>query len=111
MGSFDFTIGATHADQINVGETLQVSGVWQDEAGQPLDLTGGVIEVLESSPASIVQDMVVAIDDAPAGAFTMFMGAAEIAKLNSGRRNWFRLRLVMSEISKDSTPKTWIQIS
>lgn len=111
MSQFEITIGGTQTDQINAGETLSVSGVWQDGAGNPLDLTGGSIDVLQSFPASISEDMRVTIDNAAGGAFSLFMGTAAMAKLHDGRRNWFRLRLVMSELSTDTTSKIWIQIS
>lgn len=111
MSHREVIIGATAQDQVNIAETLVVDGIWQDNAGQPLDLAGAVIAVFDAEPACIVEDMTIEITDAANGAFSLKLSDTQTAKLHSGRRNWFRLQLTMSPDWKDTSPKTWIEIT
>lgn len=109
--TFELTIGATEADQVNIDETLQFTVAFTDDQGAAINISSASITVLESYPASIATDMDIEITDGAGGIATCTLTAAQLASLGLGRVNWFRLRAAYSADSIDVTPKIWIQIT
>lgn len=109
--TFEQTIGATEADQVNKSETLQFTVAYTDDQGAAIDISSAAIIVLESSPASIATDMDIDITDGPGGIATCVLTAAQLASLGLGRTNWFRLQATFGAEDIDTTPRIWIEIT
>lgn len=109
--TFELTIGATEADQVNKTETLQFTVAYVDDQDDIIDISSASITVLESYPESIAADMDIEITDGAAGIATCTLTAAQLASLGIGRVNWFRLRTEYASDSIDTTPKIWIEIT
>jgi hypothetical protein len=111
MSSWETTIGATEADQVNVGESLERVLRYKDEEGAARDITGATFEVIESSPASLAAAIEVEILDAAAGTASLTIAAADMASLEVGRLAWFRLKTTFAGGDFDATPRIWIQLT
>ena len=94
---------------INRFECLSASCTWTDENGDPVDLTGKTITVVDYSPA-VLGDMAATVTDAANGVFTLKLDEDDAAQLPSGMNSWFRLSLNTPGGCDDSTPRIGINV-
>lgn len=96
--------------QINRYECLEAQMTWTDDDGQPLDLTGKTISIIDASPRSLKQGTVT-VTDALAGISELFIGRDLSATMGLGRSNWIRLCIGEDGNSCiDTTPQIWIEV-
>ena len=78
--------GAGIADHLTLkrGDSLSLPGVWVDQHGRPLDLTGVTIASALLGPDAVTRPLGVAVLDAAAGRFELSMLAVDTAALPLG---------------------------
>ncbi len=100
MAAGDFiVIGATSADTITKGSTLVRSVEWEDENGDPLDLSGVDLSIIEASPQAIATNGTITVTDSLAGTSELYIPAEVTAALAVGRFASFRLKARFSSAS------------
>ena len=104
-------IGSGCDDQIDWGETIDLTLQYQNEDGTPIDLSGATVRVYSSDPAIIKESAVVTIEDAAAGQVRLLLGRDHATGLMRGPRNRFRLQAIFGPDSDDMTPDIILQVS
>lgn len=66
------------------GDTFSASGVWEDPPGTPLDLTGYTLACRLVHTSGQTQDVIVTVDDAPNGVFSLSLSAAQTSSMPVG---------------------------
>jgi len=100
MAAGDFIlIGATSADILTRGSTLRRSIGWEDENGDPLDLSDVDLTIVEASPQAIAANGTITVIDSAAGLSELYIPAEVMAALAVGRFGSFRLKARFSETS------------
>lgn len=103
-------IGSTCDDQVNKGETLDLNLAYTDSNGDPLDLSSATVEIAESYPTTLADNLTLTVTNAAGGIVRCVLDAAD-NDLPVGRLSWFRVRTVFGAADEDVTPKIWIQIT
>jgi hypothetical protein len=104
-------IGATPEDEINYGESIELTLTYKDEAGTPIDLSTATVNVFESSPPVIKAEAEVSVLDAVAGQVRFFLDRTNALSLRKGRNNWFRIQVIFGAESDDVTPQIYFQVT
>lgn len=104
-------IGGTCDDQINYGETIDLSISYANENGTPIDLTTALVEVFSSVPELIKEKARISIADAAAGKVRFYLSAADAMGLRRGMGNRFALRATFGSQSDDVTPDIYLQVT
>jgi hypothetical protein len=104
-------IGATCDDQIEYGETIDLSFVYTNDDGSPINLTDATISVFSSSPSIIKEAAEVTITDAANGVARFLLRRDDALGLRRGANNRFRIQAVFGPDSDDMTPDIYIQVT
>ena len=100
MPAGDFiVIGATSADTLTKGSSLVRSVNWEDENGDPLDLSEVDLSIIEASPQAIATEGSITVTDSLSGESELYVPAGITAALSVGRLANFRLKAIFSETS------------
>lgn len=94
---------------VNRFECLKAQCTWTDENGDPIDLTGKTITLVDYSPAELV-GVTVDITDAANGVFEIEASQAIVDGLQIGLLSYFRLSLNTPGGCPDSTPRIGINV-
>lgn len=95
---------------IEKGECVVAEVVWQDEDGNPIDLTGMELSIPYASPESL-KDGTFSIVDAVNGIAELRIDHPLAADLMMGQSNWVRLQIKPPGGCPDVTPGIWIRVS
>lgn len=93
------TVGETTGDIITKGSTLARDVNWVDENGDPLDLSSAVLSIIDANPPAIASEGTITATDSAGGISELYIPAAVIGSLPTGRIANFR---VMAQFSVDS---------
>lgn len=104
-------IGASCDDQINYGESIDLTFVYKNEDDTPIDLTSATVSVFSSVPDIIKEEAVVTVSDAVNGEVRFFLDRTSALELRRGRNNRFRLQTIFGSESDDVTPDIYIQVT
>lgn len=104
-------IGATCDDQINYGETINLSLVYTDDAGNPIDLSSASVAVYSSRPDIIKNAGILTITDAQNGEVSFLLERDAAVQLRRGLNNRFRIQAIFGPQSDDITPDIYIQVT
>lgn len=104
-------IGATCDDQINYGETIDLTLTYRNEDGSPIDLSSATPSIFSSSPQSIKDRAVISITDAEGGLVRLFLSREYALNLRRGANNRFRVQMIFGSESDDVTPDIYLQVT
>jgi len=104
-------IGATCDDQIEYGETIDLTFLYTNDDGTPIDITGATISVFSSSPAVIKDAAEITITDGVGGAARFLLNRDDALGLRRGNNNRFRIQAIFADNSDDMTPDIYIQVT
>lgn len=104
-------IGATCDDQINYGETIDLTFTYTNEDGSPMDLSTATPSIFSSTPAVIKDAAVLTVTDAAAGKVRLLLQRDDALQLRRGRNNRFRIQMIFGSESDDVTPDIYIQVT
>lgn len=107
----EIILGSTCENQINYGETIDITFTYTDENGSPIDLTSAVPSIFSSTPDVIKNHASVTVSDAVNGKIRFLLLRDYAIDLRKGRGNRFRLQVIFGSESDDVTPDIWLQIT
>lgn len=95
--------------QTTYGSCIDVDIVFEDDDGNPHDISTDTFGVIRSS-SDAFEAAIFTIIDGPNGICHMTLPAEAAAKLNVGTGNWFRVRRIMSGGCESNTPQIWVNV-
>lgn len=90
---------------INLGSDLALSGVWRDENGVAMNMTGYVIDLFNAHP--LLSDALINWTDASKGAFDLV--CQHRSEWIKGRVMSFRVRVSVGSVDT-SSPEVWVNV-
>lgn len=112
MSNYDpVIIGASCDDQIDYGETIDLTFLYTNDDGTPIDITGATISVFSSSPSVIKDAAEITITDAAGGAARFVLHRDDALGLRRGNNNRFRIQAIFADDSDDMTPDIYLQVT
>lgn len=110
MSGVPAVIGSTVEDQVNYGETIDLTITYKDQGGL-IDLSQAVVTVSASVPPVIKLQAEITVVDAVNGKVRLLLHRDDALKLRRGRNNWFCLKAVFGTESDDVTPEIYIEVT
>lgn len=104
-------IGSTCEDQVNYGETIDITFTYKDQNGDPIDLTTSVPSIFSSYPSVIKDHSQLSVIDPSNGKIRMLLLRDHAKELKKGTANRFRLQVIFGSESDDVTPDIWIHVT
>lgn len=98
------------AMEVSRGECLRAQGVWTDEEGTPIDLTGRVLRIAEAYPKALDAGAVT-VTDALQGEFEVFIPADVMSAAGRGRVNWLRIEMELPGGCPDTSERFWVEVA
>ncbi len=104
-------IGASCDDQIDYGETIDITFTYKNEDGTPIDLSTSTVAVYSSTPDIIKEAAEVTITEPLEGKVRFLLLRDDAEQLRRNMSNRFRLRAIFGSESDDITPDIYLQVT
>lgn len=101
---------ATDAVDTTVDSCIDFDVEYQDQDGNPEDLTDDTFAVHSMLPASVAADVVITKTDPVNGIIHVHIPEAGAEKLRPGRTNWLRIERTFLDGCTKNSPRIWIEV-